>query len=271
VRQVRFLLGPRWLLSHLLVVLLIVAMVDLGFWQLRRLDERREHNALVEGREDQPVVPVDDLVQPGDGGDAVGAARFRTVTATGTYDADATIEVRNRTQDGVAGVWMLTPLVLDSGDRVGIVRGFVPLGANGDPHPTAPPDGQVTVTGAVADPTKFDGTAPRDVDDITDQTDVLPAVVLLDRSDPGEPEALTDSTDDPSTAIAKVPPPELGEGPHFSYAVQWFIFTTIALVGYPLILRRVIQRRGKEVDDHPTPEDLDRELAELLGPKGPTG
>ncbi|MEJ7584193.1 MAG: hypothetical protein WKF43_08930 [Acidimicrobiales bacterium] len=32
--------------------------------------------------------------------------------------------------------------------------------------------------------------------------------------------------------------PELDEGPHFSYAMQWFIFTTIALVGYPLILRR---------------------------------
>jgi len=146
VRQVRFLFGPRWLLSHLLVVLLIFTMVNLGFWQLRRLDERRDHNALIEGREDEPVVPLQDLVRPGDDEDVVGEARFRTVTATGTYDADGTVEIRNRTQDGVAGVWMMTPLVLGSGDRVGIVRGFVPLGANGDPHPTAPPDGTVTVT-----------------------------------------------------------------------------------------------------------------------------
>ena len=35
-------------------------------------------------------------------------------------------------------------------------------------------------------------------------------------------------------------PLELTEGSHFSYAVQWFIFTLIGLVGYPLVLRRVV-------------------------------
>ena len=39
---------------------------------------------------------------------------------------------------------------------------------------------------------------------------------------------------------AQIKPPELTEGSHFSYAVQWFIFTLIGLVGYPLVLRRVI-------------------------------
>jgi cytochrome oxidase assembly protein ShyY1 len=34
--------------------------------------------------------------------------------------------------------------------------------------------------------------------------------------------------------------PELTEGSHLSYAVQWFIFTLIGLVGYPLVLRRVV-------------------------------
>jgi hypothetical protein len=46
-----------------------------------------------------------------------------------------------------------------------------------------------------------------------------------------------------------VPLPELSEGPHLGYAAQWFIFSMIALVGYPLVLRRVVQRRGREVDD----------------------
>ena len=122
MRHVRFLLAPRWLLSHLLVVLLIVTMVNLGFWQLRRLDERRDRNELIESREDRPAVPVEDLVTAGSSGDDVAAARFRKVTATGTYDDDATVVVRNRTQDGVAGAWRLTPLVLDSGDRVGSTK-----------------------------------------------------------------------------------------------------------------------------------------------------
>jgi cytochrome oxidase assembly protein ShyY1 len=43
--------------------------------------------------------------------------------------------------------------------------------------------------------------------------------------------------------------PELDEGPHFSYAVQWFIFSTIAIVGYPLILRRNAREKARDDDD----------------------
>ena len=39
--------------------------------------------------------------------------------------------------------------------------------------------------------------------------------------------------------LSELDPPDRGEGPHFSYAMQWFIFTTIGLIGYPLVLRRV--------------------------------
>jgi cytochrome oxidase assembly protein ShyY1 len=45
-----------------------------------------------------------------------------------------------------------------------------------------------------------------------------------------------------------VPPPELSEGPHLSYAIQWFTFATIALVGYGLLVRREVRdrRRSRE-------------------------
>jgi hypothetical protein len=48
-----------------------------------------------------------------------------------------------------------------------------------------------------------------------------------------------------------VPPPPLSKGPHLSYAVQWFIFTVIALVGYPLILRRQASGRDRSTDEWP--------------------
>jgi surfeit locus 1 family protein len=35
----------------------------------------------------------------------------------------------------------------------------------------------------------------------------------------------------------RVPPPPLGDGPHLSYALQWFAFATVALVGYVAWLR----------------------------------
>jgi surfeit locus 1 family protein len=266
VANARFLLRPRWLLSHLFVVVLVVTMVSLGFWQLRRLDEKRDRNALIESRMDQPVVPVDDLLTPG-GDVEVGQARFRQVTATGRYDAEATVVVRNRTQDGAAGAWLVTPLVLNAGDRVGVLRGFVSFAPDGSVVEAPAPEGEVTVEGLVVDPGSFDGTAPKDLAPLLAGDDVLPGLVLAETSTPPEPSAADATTAEP-TSILAVPPPELSEGPHLGYAAQWFIFSTIALVGYPLVLRRVVARRGKEVydtgGDAPTGDDLDAELDDLL-------
>jgi surfeit locus 1 family protein len=271
VADARFLLRPWWLLSHLLVIALVVTMVSLGFWQLRRLDEKRDRNALIESRMEQPVVPIGDLLAPGDGG-TVDAARFRQVTASGTYDDGATVVVRNRSQDGVAGAWLVSPLVLDDGTRAGVLRGFVSLDAEGDALDAPAPAGDVTVEGLVVDPDSFDGTAPSDLEPLLSQDGVLPGLVLAESSDPAEPSGSTAEQATPDSIVA-VPPPELSEGPHLGYAAQWFIFSTIAVIGYPLVLRRVVIRRGREVDDEVDPDaappdgrrdHLDAELDELL-------
>jgi surfeit locus 1 family protein len=237
--RLRFLARPIWLLSHLFVVLLVVAMVNLGFWQLRRLDFKRDRNALIESRMDQPVVAVDDLLGPDADEAAIDGARYRRVSATGTYDDDATVVVRNRSQDGAPGGWLVTPMTVapGTGERVGIVRGFVRLDDQGDPVRVPAPEGDVTVQGAVVDPGRFDGTAPRDIEALFEVPDTLPGVMLADKGS------------EPDDLMVAVPLPPLSEGPHLSYAVQWFIFSTIAVVGYPLILARVVRRRGKEVDD----------------------
>ena len=256
-------LRPRWLLSHLLVVVLVVVMINLGFWQLRRLDQRRDLNALIEGRQEAAAVPVDELLALGADEAAVDAVRYRVVTVTGRYDDDATVPVRNRTQDGVPGVWLLTPLVLDDGTRVPVIRGFVGFDSSGQPYDASAPEGEVTVEGFVMRSRSFDGTAPRDINRSLDEPDTLPAVVIAEESDPVEP-AESDGR------IVAVDPPELSEGPHLSYAGQWFLFSAIGIVGYPLVLRRVLQRRGKEVDDAGDPDDpdkpgdLDAEIEELL-------
>jgi len=159
----RFLLRPRWILSHLLVLLLIFTMINLGFWQLRRLHERRDHNALITGRSDQPVVPVNNLLRPTSDHDALEAARYRSVSATGTYDDAGTVVVRNRSEGGVPGAWLVTPLRIAPGESVGIVRGFVGFEANGSIVRAPAPKGVVTDRGLVVDPHRFDGTAPKDL------------------------------------------------------------------------------------------------------------
>jgi surfeit locus 1 family protein len=272
VARLRFLISPRWVLSHLLVILLVVVMINLGFWQLRRLDEKRDRNALVEARMDQPEVPLGDLLDAGDGGSAVDGVRYRKVRAIGTYDEGATIQVRNRSQDGAPGAWLVTPIAVEGGERVGVIRGFVGFRPDGSFEPAEAPSGRVTVTGLAMDPDRLGGTAGHDLRPLLAEDGVLPALLMADASDPPEPNG-SDGADPEQATLEPVPKPELDEGPHLGYAVQWFIFSTIAAVGYPIVLRRVVIRRGKEAGDAESgagdggdggPDDMDSELEDLL-------
>ena len=89
-------------------------MVLLGFWQLRRLDEKRDLKALVEARQERAGRRRAGRWCPADA--AVGRRRRRggaataRVTATGTYADDDTVVVENRTFNGASGGWVLTPL-----------------------------------------------------------------------------------------------------------------------------------------------------------------
>lgn len=268
----RFALRPNWIVRHVAVVALVVVMVLLGFWQLRRLDEKRDHKALVEARQEMPVAEVRDVV-PADAGvddDAVDAVLYRSVSAAGTYEDGDTVVVENRTFNGSSGAWVLTPLRLDDGSAVVVNRGFIGFDRDGEIVPPPTPTGSVTVTGLLfpsqhrgrigpTDPAegKLEVLARVDLDRVQAQVGypVLPAYVQLVASDPGE--ALTD---DGSPSIVPLGPPEPDEGPHLAYAVQWFIFTTIAGGGYGVLLRRVARDEGNE---EAAEADLDRELAEL--------
>ena len=57
--------------------------------------------------------------------------------------------------------------------------------------------------------------------------DVVPMYVELTGSDPPEPGDLPEPIAEPS----------LGEGPHLSYAVQWFLFSALVAVGWFLAVR----------------------------------
>jgi cytochrome oxidase assembly protein ShyY1 len=239
VTHARSLLRPRWLLSHLLVLGLVVLMVNLGFWQLRRLDERRDFNAVVRARQEEPVVPVADAAQA--------SAEYRRVTATGRYDAAHEVIVRGRSANGHPGVWVMTPLATDEGDGVLVNRGF--LRSRGVPEAVpaeaAAPSGVVTVTGMLRpsgegplratdpEPGEVPTLGRPDVAWVDDRVayDLLPSWLALEEQEPTQPDGVPVPIDEP----------ELSEGPHLSYAVQWFVFSAIALVGYPLILRRQLR------------------------------
>jgi surfeit locus 1 family protein len=241
---------PRWILWHVLVIVGVVVMVFLGLWQLQRLDTRQERNDAIRARSVEAVVPIDSLL-PDDGSPVdADALQWRPVAMAGTFRADRQLLVANRLLGGDPGYWVLTPLELDDGTLVAVMRGFAyrqEVDGFGFAN-LAPPTGRVEIEGLLQrsiDNGRFGEEQSRvgSFDAIT-QPD-LPA--LAERWDASVASMWVRQTGGVGAAegvggrLQKVPQPDLGDGPHLSYAFQWFIFATIAVVGYPLVLRRVAQ------------------------------
>lgn len=247
----RFVLKPRWILSHLFVLLIVAGCLIAGFWQLGRWHEKRDLIHRYKELSAVPVVPVGELISMESTPEQIQELTLRQVQVRGHYLADEQVTVRNRTYEGAPGFYVLTPLLMPSGQAVVINRGWVPysIGETAEAmQAAAPPTGEVVVEGTVtATQSKgaFGATDPAeghlrelaraDIARIAHQVDapVLPAYVTLEAQSPAPGDV---------PVMVEAAPPD--EGPHRDYAVQWFIFTSIALGGYPLILRKVARERA---------------------------
>ena len=247
----RRLFTPRWLLSHLFVLAMIVLMVNLGFWQLRRLDQRQAANAEIVAAREQPSV---DLAGLSDTGPL--PADHTAASATGVYRRDQELLIANRSLEGSAGSWLVTPLQLADQRIVAVVRGWVPrvVVAGVDTRPTAAPAGEVTVGGlafdsvgggriGVVDPGELPQLSRMDLERYEEVTglDVIDRWLELRVQVPAQPGELP----------VPLPPPPLDDGPHLSYAFQWFFFSAGTAVFYWIILRRTLRSVGA-----PKPPDL---------------
>ena len=222
-------------------VVVAATCVGLGIWQLRRLDERRTLNAEILDRRSEAPVTIEDTSAGPD------ADPYRPAVARGTYDVSHEVLVYGRSLDGEAGHFVVTPLVLDDGGAVLVIRGWVPFAMQSAPvRGAVPPPGKVEVSGFLA-PDEGDGTTAPDEDGVIRALDVggissslpygaFPFPLQLARQTPAQSGSLP----------TPVPMPELSEGPHLSYAIQWFCFAAIAVVGAVILLRR--ERRSPTAD-----------------------
>ena len=247
---------PKWLVSHVLVLALIGSLLAAGVWQINRHGERADQNDVVSARSAEDPVPVRLVAPPGASPDVGEAEQFRRVVLRGEFQPDDEVLIRNRSLEGAPGWWVLTPLLTEDGWAVAVNRGWIPSFFDDDePRPgTEAPTGTVEIIGTVqpsrvaegfqvADPDegRLLSLARPDVARLAQQLDyeLSPIVVRV------EPESAGDQ--DQPIALAL---PTLDSGPHASYAVQWFIFATIAIVGYPLVLRRVSQGRASSAPEY---------------------
>jgi surfeit locus 1 family protein len=225
------------------VILAVVLFVNLGFWQLNRHEERRLENTVGGARYSSE--PLDLGVLIAGAGDDIESLVYRRATTEGVYQAEDEVLIRSRVHRGQAGFHVITPMTF--GDEAVLVnRGWVPLLLDQVPVEQAPPaSGEVTASGWLTttqrrgplgpeDPAEGRLTAMSRVDIERIQTQVayplLP--VVLNLSEVGELPIAVDE-------------PEFDDvGPHLGYAIQWFGFALIGVVGYFFLMRKVVPKSG---------------------------
>ncbi len=226
----RFLLTRRWILFLLAVVVLALGCVRLGEWQFHRLHDKEQRNAWAERNMAADPAPVADVLTVG----AVvpTSTEWTQVSVSGTYDAEETVVVRYQTRDGKSGVDLVTPLRTDAGPAVLVDRGWVATqntGTTPDDLPL-PPTGKVDVVGwvrvdATGDSTQVDDRSTRAISSVAIGEGLGYPVYG------GFVDAETE-TPPATTPLVPVEPPDLGEGPHLFYGIQWWFFGALALFGF---------------------------------------
>jgi cytochrome oxidase assembly protein ShyY1 len=222
----------RRLAVVVLAVVVAATCVGLGLWQLRRLDERRALNATILARRSAAPISFDDA--------STGASEpYRRASARGTYDVEREVLLYGRNLDGEAGHQVVTPLVLADGGAILVVRGWVPFAMQAAPvRGAAPPADEVEVRGSLM-PDEGDGSTTPDTDGVIRVLDVdgIASTLPYDVS-PLPLRLIEQAPPQPGSLPAPVPMPELSEGPHLSYAIQWFVFAVVTVAGATILLRR---------------------------------
>ena len=236
----------RWALLIVFVAVLGVVFVSLGNWQLDRLAQRKERNATTIANEQQPVQPYEQVfTHP-----ITDADQWQRVEARGSFDADHQFVVRYRSNGGADGYEVVTPLRTASG-AVLVDRGFIPL-ERGTRIPSvapAPPTGEVTVVGHVRrnERGRRAATTPAG-NQVRLINSAAIAATLPYEIESGYIGLLTVQPEQEG-GFQPIQLPELSEGPHFWYAVQWFMFTAIGVAGIVVFIRGDLRARREERED----------------------
>ena len=240
-----------WLAGHVLALVLVVLFVNLGAWQLRRLEARTAHNELVATR--TAAAPVD-LASAMRGLAGTGEfPEYTTVRLSGSFMQAGEVLLRGRSLNGQPGFNLVTPLLISEpdpslgGTAILVERGWVPYDHDIVPvTDAAPPAGTVEIVGRLRPPTSAPptGLAPRDPADGTLVQTYYVDTVRLQQQLPYPLVAayltVTEMVPPHTGALPRpLPADDLTAGPHLGYAIQWFAFALVGVVGYAILLRKV--------------------------------
>lgn len=243
----RFVLSGAWIGGFVFCIIFAIATVLLGQWQMdRRMEKVDEINTIVDNYDAEPVTYAEgshlfaDFDEQG---------KWTPIAVNGEYLEEDTMLARNRPRAGRPGFEVLVPFVTDSGDRIIVDRGWLPIGTDSSAPEEipAPPQGQTQlVVRAMPSEESLDRGAPEgqvasiNLDSINDQLD-------YEVADEGYGMMATESPA-PAEAPQQMPEPQRDEGPHLSYSMQWFTFGLMSFVVWGwLAYQKAVRNREDEM------------------------
>lgn len=245
----KFLLTPRWIAITLVCIFMLPAFQALSNWQWHRLQDRQVVNAAIQAQIDKEPILITDLVTSQTGEKTVpDDSQWRTVGMSGTWLQDSQVLVRKKSLESDLGLWVVTPLQLADGTIVMINRGWTAAANSAVDSPVVAdvPTGMIEVLGRLRVVQERTKPAPTDLPagqvdrvvptEIVDSPDTLTnAYVEMTAS---EPESLT-------SEIRTLPAPEVTEGAHRSYAIQWIFFEIMTVIGWVILVRNEVKEQRK--------------------------
>ena len=218
-------------LKSLIALALIVICFIAAQWQYNRGVDRHQRNFLIEENIAAPKISLENAASD------LTKNEWRTVTTQGVFDASQTIFLRNRYFEGKYGFEFLTLFTNSQGEKFWVDRGWIVAGKDALTAPVIPntPDGTVEITGRL----RLDTSLPRGsffalpasgsglISKWNAQNEVVTEGFYLD--------LLNGSTTELTPKVS-AQLPELSDGPHMAYALQWVFFA--GLVGYGRFLIR---------------------------------
>ena len=222
-----------WALFKSLVALLLIIFCLWGSqWQYHRGVDRHARNAVIEERIAKSAIELNSVT------DNLPDNEWQTVSTAGTFDIEKQILLRNRYNDGKYGYEVLTLFRSNENKSFWVDRGWVEAGATATTPPvvTTLPQGEVSITGRL----RLDSSLPRGsffalpgkgeglVAELNAQSQLDTEKFYID---------LLSGSDTSLTPEVTAQLPELSDGPHMAYALQWIFFGGLVIYGRILIRR----------------------------------
>lgn len=223
--------------------------IRLGIWQLDRHAQRQAFISHIQAVQAMPVLDLNQRPLPAN----LDSMEYRQVTATGEYDFEHQVALRNQVRSRMSGtdpgIALITPLILPDGQAVLVERGWIPLDYTTpaswrqfDEPGTVSLEGIIRLSmekgevgSALVDPTLSPGQARLDFWNFVNLTRLedqltYPILNVYIQQAPG--------SNLETLPYRLMEQPDLDPGAHIGFALQWFFYAGLLFFGYPVWLKK---------------------------------